>query len=656
MKHYSTWWLGAILYTAISLAWLASPVSAATRHAIMVGNAADADFLALREAALRGETGEANRIASRLGSYPIQSYVDYYRLYPRLVAAPEGEIRQFLERYDGTAIADRLRNDWLLLLGRAHDWRVFDEQYPLFVLNDDTQVKCYALQSRLAKGENITKAARELLQQPKYYGDACVELIGKLAKEKKFNESDVWRQVRLAVENGVSGTARRIGNYTDVNDKQLAQAIDKPFSVLERGAVGGRTSRELFLIALGRAARDKLDKAVHQLEKAQSRLNAEENAIAWSQLALQASLVLDKDAPTYWRRSFDAPLSVEGYQWRVRSALRVGDWQLVARSIDAMPPELQKDPAWLYWRGRAHTAQGRTEDAKQHFVQIAGQHHFYGLLATEELSQPILAPTKPAPPTAAELAEASANHGLVHALKFYELELRFEGNREWNWQLRKMNDRQLQAAGEFARRSEALDRMVASADRAKAELDLAQRYPTPHEDIMHSATAGIGLDKAWVYGLIRQESRFIKTARSVVGASGLMQIMPRTATYVAKKIGMSGFSLSGLNDTRTNITLGTQYLNMVLANLGGSQTLATAAYNAGPSRPRQWRALLEKPVEGAIFAESIPFSETRGYVKAVLANATWYALHFDSHAPSLKARLGIVSPRDANLIELGDLP
>jgi soluble lytic murein transglycosylase len=219
-----------------------------------------------------------------------------------------------------------------------------------------------------------------------------------------------------------------------------------------------------------------------------------------------------------------------------------------------------------------------------------------------------------------------------------------------------MNDRQLLAAGEFARRSDALDRMVASADRAKVELDLVQRYPTPHEDIMQAATAGIGLDRAWVYGLIRQESRFVKTARSVVGASGLMQIMPRTATYVAKKIGMSGFTLTGLNDTRTNITLGTQYLNMVLSNLGGSQTLATAAYNAGPGRPRQWRATLERPVEGAIFAESIPFSETRGYVKNVLANATWYSLHFDSHAPSLKTRLGTISPRDANLIELGDLP
>jgi soluble lytic murein transglycosylase len=656
MKHYSKWWIGVMVCVAFGASMSSSAVSAGNRHAVVIGNSADADFVALREAALRGETGESNRLSSRLSSYPIQSYVEYYKLYPRLQATPEGEIRQFLERYDGTAIADRLRNDWLLLLGRAHDWRVFDEQYPRFVLNDDTQVKCYALQSRMSKGENITKAARDLLQQPKYYGDACVELIGKLAQDKKFNESDVWRQVRLAVESGVSGTARRIANHTDVNDKQLAQAIDKPFAILERGAVGGRASRELFLIALGRAGRDKLDKAVHQLEKAQSKLNAEESAIAWSQLALQASLALDKDAPTYWRRSFDVPLSIEGYQWRVRIALRVGDWSLVARSIDAMPPDLQKDPAWVYWRGRAHAALGRSEEAKQYFHQLAGQHHFYGLLSTEELSQPILAPAKPAPPTATELAEASANTGLINALKFYELELRFEGNREWNWQLRKMNDRQLLAAGEFARRSDALDRMVASADRAKVELDLVQRYPTPHEDIMQAATAGIGLDRAWVYGLIRQESRFVKTARSIVGASGLMQIMPRTATYVAKKIGMSGFTLSGLNDTRTNITLGTQYLNMVLSNLGGSQTLATAAYNAGPGRPRQWRATLDRPVEGAIFAESIPFSETRGYVKNVLANATWYSLHFESHAPSLKTRLGTISPRDANLIELGDLP
>ncbi len=656
MKRHSKLLAGLLLGAASSVLVLPLAAPAATRHALLSASPADADFVALREAALRGDTGEAGRIATRLTSYPIPSYVDYYRLYPRLASTPEGEIRQYLERYDGTAIADRLRNDWLLLLGRTHDWRVFDEQYARFVLNDDTQLKCYALMSRMAKGENVAKPARDLLQQPKYYGDACVELIGKLAQDRKFSESDVWRQVRLSVEYGMSGTARRIGNFTDVNEKQLMQAIDKPYAILDRGAIGGRTSRELFLIALGRAARDNRDKAVRALEKAQSRLNSEELAIAWSQLSLQASLALQKDAANYWRRTFDASLSQDGYQWRVRAALRDGDWDMVAKAIDVMPRELQKDPSWTYWRGRAHAALGHAEDARTLYQQIAGQHHFYGLLASEELGQSIVPPSRPAAPTAAELAEAAANPGFQNALKFYELELRFEGNREWNWQLRKLNDRQLLAAGEFARKSEVLDRMVASADRAKAELDLSQRYPTPHDDIMHGATATIGLDKAWVYGLIRQESRFVKSARSSVGASGLMQIMPGTANYVAKKIGMTGFTLANLNDTRTNITLGTQYLNMVLANLGGSQTLATAAYNAGPSRPRQWRALLDKPVEGAIFAECIPFSETRGYVKNVLANATWYAAQFENRPQSLKARLGVVAPRDANLAELGDLP
>lgn len=659
MKLHPRWWLAGLLVCAGSamLVMPSSPVSAASsRRAPPTSTSADADFIALREAALRGETGEAGRLSARLLDYPITSYVDYYRLYPRLAAATEGEIRSFLERYDGTAIADRLRNDWLLLLGRARDWRVFDEQYPRFVLNDDTQLKCYAQMSRLAKGDKVAPAARELLVQPKYYGDACVELIGRLAQDRQFGDDDLWRQVRLAAEQGQSGIARRIAAYTDVNEKQLIQAIEKPAPLVERGASGGRASRELFLIALGRSARENPDRALRAMERSQSRLTPAEQAVGWSQLALQASLSLSREASDYWRRTWDAVLSNDGYQWRTRAALRTGDWPMVLQAIDTMPAELQKEPTWIYWRGRAQAALGRSDEARRQFQQLAGQHHFYGQLSTEELGRPIAPPPKPVAPTALELAEAEVNPGLRNALKFLELDLRFEATREWNWQLRRMSDRQLLAAAELARRNEVLDRMVAAADRTKNEHDLAYRYPTPHDDIMHGATQSIGLDKAWVYGLIRQESRFIKSARSVVGASGLMQIMPNTASYVARKIGMVGFTLAGLNDIRTNITLGTQYLNMVLSDLGGSQTLATAAYNAGPGRPRQWRSQLERPVEGAIFAETIPFSETRGYVKNVLANATWYAAQFENRPQSLKSRLGMVMPREANLAELGDLP
>ena len=163
---------------------------------------------------------------------------------------------------------------------------------------------------------------------------------------------------------------------------------------------------------------------------------------------------------------------------------------------------------------------------------------------------------------------------------------------------------------------------------------------------MASNTQALGIDIAWVYGVIRQESRFVKSARSHVGASGLMQLMPATARYVAKKVGFNGFTADQVNDVDTNILLGTNYLSMVLNDLDGSLPMATAAYNAGPGRPRAWRSTLPGNVEGAIFAESIPFSETRGYVKNVLSNATYYAALFDGRPQSLKARLGSVAPKN----------
>jgi soluble lytic murein transglycosylase len=254
------------------------------------------------------------------------------------------------------------------------------------------------------------------------------------------------------------------------------------------------------------------------------------------------------------------------------------------------------------------------------------------------------------PVTADELAQAGSNPSLQRALKFYALRLRAEGNREWNWALRSMSERQLLAAGELARRNELLDRMVETSLRTRTELDYAQRFPAPHLDVLHPTEQGLGLDTAWVYGLIRQESRFISDARSGVGASGLMQVMPATGKWVAAKIGMDNFVHGMLTDLRTNITLGANYMNMVLANFDGDEVLATAAYNAGPSRARAWRGLLEQPMEGAVFVESIPFSETRSYVRNVMANATNYAAVFEQKPQSIRTRLRTVQPRERTSI------
>jgi len=167
----------------------------------------------------------------------------------------------------------------------------------------------------------------------------------------------------------------------------------------------------------------------------------------------------------------------------------------------------------------------------------------------------------------------------------------------------------------------------------------------------------INLDPAYVYGLIRQESRFITDARSGVGASGLMQVMPATARWTAKKLGLGNLNAQQLNDRDTNITIGTGYLKLILDDFAGSMPLAAAAYNAGPGRPRVWRGQPGTPsVEAAIWAENIPFNETRDYVKKVLANTTIYAAMITGQTQSLKARLGQIGPPDINAPENRDLP
>jgi len=224
------------------------------------------------------------------------------------------------------------------------------------------------------------------------------------------------------------------------------------------------------------------------------------------------------------------------------------------------------------------------------------------------------------------------------------MNLRLEGNREWNWPLRFMNDRQLIAAAQYAHRIELFDRTVNTADRTKTEHDFSLRYLSPFRDIVERDAQNTGLDVEWAYGLIRQESRFITSARSSVGAGGLMQLMPATAQLVAKKLGMGTITRAQMHDIDTNIQLGTWYLADIYNNFDSSPVLATAGYNAGPGRPRQWRQVLTQPVEGAIFAETIPFNETRDYVKNVLSNTVYYAALFEGRPQSLKARLGYIAP------------
>ncbi|MES2164997.1 MAG: transglycosylase SLT domain-containing protein [Pseudomonadota bacterium] len=616
------------------------------------GRRADDSFLLLRDAVRQDDASKADFYAARLGDYSIPSYVDYYRLKPRLKDASQAEIRDFMKRYEGQAIVDRLRNDWLLDLGRKRDWATFDEQLPLFVLNDDTQVKCYALQSRALKGQKVVSDARELLTAPNGYGEACAGLIATLYQAGQFNIDDLYAQLRLSGEYNATGQARRIVALLGGNEKKAVQAVDLPAITLAKGVGNGRVEHEIYIVAIGRMAKTSTKLAVLALNKASSKLSPQEQQEAWAAVALQSSYSLSQETTEYWQKSNGAALSIDQIQWKTRIALRNGDWKQVEKDIRSMPSALRADPAWVYWLGRALMVQAgpgsnnpATGEAMQLFRSISDQSNFYGQLALEETGKLITIPLPGQPIGQPEIAPIAANPNFQRAIKFFSMRLRFEGTREWNWGLRGLSERELLAAAEFARQNNILDRMVNTSDRTRIQVDYTQRFPSPHIDIMHPTTQTLGLDKAWVYGLIRQESRFIMDAQSSVGASGLMQVMPSTGRWVAKKIGLTDFAQEMLSDVRTNILLGANYLNMVLGNMDGSQVLATAAYNAGPGRLRSWRSTLTRPMDSAVFIESIPFVETRTYVKNVMSNTTYYAALFEGRPQSLKARLGNVAPR-----------
>lgn len=625
---------GRAAWIALACALLVTPVYAQKRPAsTAIPSDPDDAFMALREAARKNDADRAYAISATLVDYPMPSYVEYFRIKPQMfdasglarIDAPDDQARAFVQRYKGEAIADRMRNDWLLVLGKKRDWATFDAEYPQFVLKDDTQVECYALMSRALKGQNVAAEARSTLTDPRYYGEGCVDLIGYLAQSQQVQKSDVAFHSRLALEQ----------NYVTLAGKIAATAPD------------ARADSDT-LATVVKMARNDPAQAASYLTASGGSLSRDEQGAGWGVIGQFAAKKLMPEAAGYFRRQMDLGgnqwLSDETQEWRVRAALRQGDWKQVRQAVELMRPELRaKDPAWTYWYGRALQADNRAAEAKAQFQSIAGQFHFYGQLASEELGNRITLPAR----TAVGDAEANAmrsRQGFARAKKFYDMNLRFEGNREWNWELRNMTDRELLAAARYAQRLELLDRVVNTADRTRDEHDFSLRFLMPYRDLVQRATDDVGLDMAWVYGLVRQESRFIMNARSSAGAHGLMQVMPATAKYVARKIGMTDFSPSMMSDPNINIVLGTNYMNMVFTDLDSSMTLASAGYNAGPGRPKTWRSSLSRPVEGAIFAETIPFTETRTYVKNVLSNATYYAALVSGQPQSLKSRLGTVAP------------
>ena len=621
----------------------------------------DSAFLTARDAFRAGDINKLERATSQLGNHELAPYAENYRLRMWMDKGDPSELRDFLQRNDGSYVAEKLRADWIRWLGKHAMWNEVDGEFPK-LLAPEADVTCYSQQARLARDDQTVFAEAEklwltMLEPP----EPCRPLIDALVANQRITADEVWARARRQLEANRPGGTKTTLNYLPENQmpdsRGLDSALNNAMSYLVRQPANwgnSRAGRELAAFAIQRLATNDPRQAAEQLEKIKGKLQDSERQWAWSQIALQGAKKLMEESLGWYANAGQAPLSDEGYQWKVRSALRAQEWGVVRDTIQAMPPAQAALPEWTYWLGRALKSGGRTSEADALFERIAGQASFYGNLADEELGRSILPPPRAKPTTAEEHKAAEDNPAIRRALAFFRLDLRTEGVKEWNWALRGMDDRELLAAANLAKRNQIWDRAINTADRTKNEHDYTLRFLAPYGDQVRPAAQNQSLDDAWVYGLMRQESRFITAAKSNVGAAGLMQLMPATAKWVAKKIGLRDFSQSQVHDTQTNVLLGTSYMRLVMENLDNHPVLASAAYNAGPGRAKKWRA--DRPLEGAIYAETIPFSETRDYVKKVMSNAVYYSAIFNGKADSLKARLGVVAARTADAPKDSDLP
>lgn len=583
--------------------------------------------------------------------YILAPYADYWLMLLNMDQARDEEIQNFLAQYVDMPFTDRVRGEWLKKLGKDENWSPFFDELNNFQ-REDIAVQCYAMlgHTRLADAD-IASQAKTLWLTSTDLPSNCNQLFDALQKSGALSNEDIWARFRLALQDGKLSLAKnvisRLPNVEPATLKLLDKAYQSPQLILDKKTASFKTrfGAEVNLFALDRLARSKLDAAINSYNKVQSLFDIDNRAFAWGRIAYHAARSHHPRALEFYALAESSVLDKEQLAWKVRSALRVQDWAVVLNAISVMQAKQQEESAWRYWKARALRGTGDLVESNTIFSKLSTERHYYGWLAAEELESVMSSQAIEYKVTDNEVTAIASQPEIKRAHELQRLDMRWEAKAEWLWATRHYDDKELLAAAEYAMRQKWYDIAISTADNTKQTHNFNLRYPTPYRDLFRKSANEVTLDESWVYGITRQESRFMHYAKSGVGAAGLMQLMPATAKWVAKRIGVDGYNNSMIHDLNTNIEFGTYYMRYTLDLMGGQAVMATAGYNAGPSRAKRWQAT--EPLEGAIYIESIPFTETRTYVQKVMANAQIYAPRLVSEnknvkIQTLKSRLGII--------------
>lgn len=590
-----------------------------------------------------------------LRAYPLYPYLRYQELTRRLPEWPAAEVREFLQTYADSPLAERLRGGWLRRLATARRW---DDYVRDAVPTRDAELDCWRRQALLNTGqsESALRGFSTLWLRGTALPVACDPVITAWRSQGGLTPELLWQRFALAMDRNSLGLAKILREALPAADQKLADhwlviAGDPP-RLLENGRFDFSDPRTGLIISDGLERWGKRDALAAAAALDTLKQRDRQLALQLAEVERWLALWIASDYhPTALARLAAVPDTVvdrDVREWRVRICLRQGDWPTALYWLDQLPAEERDSPRWQYWRSRTLEALGRVEEAKPIYQGIAQQRDYHGFLAADRLGAPYAIPSIPlAIPATALDALLTGSPGLQRARELYILGRESEADAEWRQATQGFDRPALQQAAVLAHRWDWHSQAIATVSRAEHWEDLELRFPLAYrEEVINNARSD-AVDTAWAYAVIRQESSFRPDARSPVGALGLMQIMPATGRQIAQELRDASADHPALLQPDINLRYGIRYLRQILERLQNNPMLATAAYNAGPNKVAQWLPTRDA-MPADVWAETIPYRETRSYVQRVMEYAAIYQRRLGAQSPemTLGARMKPVLPSE----------
>ena len=622
--------------------------------ATVAGAATEEDFLAVYTLIREKPLTQFPPAATALRQWILYPYLRYHYLKKYPERANDTQISEFLTQYADTPLAKPLRQRWLEQLAQHQHW----SRYLKFYQSDDGKkrpaLECYQLQAQLATGQKksapILETALNLWLIGKTQPTACNDLFKALKSAGALTADRYWQRLQLALANRNLELAAQLNPSVPTAKKgwlkrwqamQLDPQEELTALLTGNAATLDANTQDLIVYGLERLARKDPEAAYLLQTRATAGLSAENQQKTSAWIALKAAQQHHPAAAKWLANIAVTDRSAELQQWAVLSALRQQDWATAAQALDQLDPSQQASEQWQYWRARIQQQNGKPTAATPLLQTLAQQTSYYGFLAADQLGQAYRFNHTALSASPAELSQLQQNPAIARAKALLELGLKAEARGEWHYAMQAMTPNQLKVMAVLAQTWDWPDQAIVSSAKARDFGDLALRFPLAHQQTILTLAEKYQLDPTWVYGITRTESTFTEDIRSAVGAVGLMQLLPSTAQDMAKKHRLE-FKPAQLVVPEKNIELGSAYLRYVLDTFNGNLVLATAAYNAGPTRSKRWQTAL--PAD--IWADTIPFTETRDYVQRVMTYSTLYAYRLQRPIMPLSQRMAAIQPKE----------